>query len=295
MSRRRWITLYLAFLMGGFVPLWVVAAPQAEQAEKTTDNQAITGAGAHFSWLVFEGQRKSLEQHVGRPIKLYGKESMLGAGCNAGIKMARQQSPGHDTFGFVCCEITAKEAADKGIKVYPVANEPILILVNKDNPVDNLSLKQVRNIFRGRIRSWKQVGGRDEPIVVVMRPHCKSRPGHWKTILPKYEMFRKDKISVRSAADMVSRVTDFSGAIGHTGSAWAFGPNDRVKALRINGRAPTAKNLGTGKYPFFRTLSAVAHPEAPSAVRDLIEQARRSAEFRKIASKYELVPVAKGR
>ena len=139
--------------------------------------EEIVGAGAHFSWVVFDGQHKALEKHVGRPISLFGKEQMLGAGCNAGIRVARSSRPGAETFGLVCCQLSKKEMRAKNIRIFSIANEPILILVNRENPVSNLSLKQARQIFAGKIENWKQVGGRDAPVVVVLRPHCKNRPG----------------------------------------------------------------------------------------------------------------------
>ncbi len=254
-------------------------------------SREITGAGAHFSWVVFHGQRQALEKHVKRPLKLYGREQMLGAGCNAGIKMAQANRPGHESFGLVCCQLTSQEIKEKALRVFPVAQEPLLILVNQDNPVSNLSIKQVRNIFRGKVTNWKQVGGKDQAIVLVVRTHCKHRPGHWKTILPKLQQFRKDRINVRSAQDMVVRVNDFSGAIGHTGSAWQFAKGSRVKAITVSGYKPTAENIKKKRYPFFRTLSAVTSKSASKDVINLIESARSSKEFYKIAKQYELSPV----
>ena len=257
-----------------------------------SNNRTITGAGAHFSWIVFKEQQQALENHVHRPVKLFGKEQMLGAGCNAGIKMAQSNRPGHETFGLVCCPLSQQEIREKGLKVFPIAKEPLLILVNRNNPIGNLSVQQVRDIFSGRVKNWKEVGGDDRKIVVVMRPHCKERPGHWKTILPSLDQFRKDRVNVRSAHDMVSYVGDFDNAIGHTGSAWDFGDHRSVKAITVSGYAPTAMNVKSGKYPFFRILSAVTNETPSKDVISLIEYARKSEQFRQIARKYELLPLS---
>jgi phosphate transport system substrate-binding protein len=256
------------------------------------ENQTITGAGAHFSWVVFKEQQQALENHIHRPLKLFGKEQMLGAGCNAGIKMAQSSRPGHETFGLVCCPLSQQEIREKALRIFPIAKEPLLILVHKNNPVKNLSLKQVRNIFSGKVRNWKEVGGDDRKIVVVMRPHCKNRPGHWKTILPSLGDFRKDRINVRSARDMVSYVGDFDNAIGHTGSAWDFGKQSSVKSITVSGYAPTAENIKSGKYPFYRVLSAVTNKTPSQDVISLIDFARKSEQFREIAEKYELLPLS---
>jgi hypothetical protein len=166
----------------------------------------VTGAGAHFAWVVFDSLKADLEKVSGRSIELHGRNSTLGMGCNAGIKTAMLNAPGHETFGFVCCPLSKEEVDSKKLLVYPIALEPVLIAVNRANPVSNLSAGQVRGIMRGDVINWSEVGGNDEPIVLVTRLHCKKRPGHWKTILPDAAEFRQKRLNVSSAADMVQRV-----------------------------------------------------------------------------------------
>lgn len=249
------------------------------------------GAGAHFAWIVFDAIKADLEKVTGRKIILFGENSMLGVGCNAGIKAAKQNSPNHETFGFVCCPLSDKEIKENQLTVWPLAKEPILILVRDDNPVNDLTVEQVRAIFRGDIVNWAQVGGEDKPIVLVTRLHCKDRPGHWKLILPDEKSFRQERLNVKSAAAMVQRINDFGSAIGHTGSTWIFKPTDRVKALTINGVAPTAENLSNGTYPFYRELSAVTYKNASKDVIKLIREAQYGPSFRKAAKRYNLLPL----
>jgi ABC-type phosphate transport system substrate-binding protein len=268
------------------------AAEQTTQSSPASPQATpIVGAGAHFSWVIFNDLKPDLERVTGRNITLYGRNSALGLGCNAGIKNAGNYSPAHPTFGFVCCELTDEEVHKKNLEVYPLANEPLLILVNESNPISNLTLQQVRDIFSGKIRNWTEVGGKDKPIVVVVRLHCKNRPGHWKTILPSADKFRKDRLNVKSADDMVKKVTDFSSAIGHTGSTWSFSGKDRVKPLMIDGYAPTAANLAAGKYPFYRTLSAVTIKGVKGDVLTLIREVQQGNAFKSVADKYQLVPL----
>ena len=260
-------------------------------AEEDTDNP-LMGAGAHFAWIVFDAIKDDLEKATGRKTILFGENSMLGVGCNAGIKTAKQATLDHETFGFVCCPLTDKEVEENQLLVHPLAKEPILILVNKSNPIDNLSSRQVRAIFRGDITNWKELGGPDKAIVVVTRLHCKKRPGHWKTILPGAEQFRQQRLNVKSAAAMVQRVSDFTGAIGHTGSTWKFKADDDTKAIKIDGYAPTAENLQKGKYPFHRQLSAVTNRSPSADIMKLIRETQYGAAFRRVARKYQLLPLA---
>ncbi len=259
------------------------------------DNTVITGAGAHFSWVIFDALKPALEKRAGRSLKLFGQESMLGAGCNAGIKSARQDQSRKQSFGFVCCPLSDTEVEKKNLRVFPLALEPILILTHEDNPINNISSQQARDIFSGKIRNWQKLGGKDQNIVVVTRLHCKKRPGHWKTILPDAKKFRQQRINVKSAADMVNRVSDFPTAIGHTGSAWAFDSTSKVKALNIDTHAPTAANLEKGLYPFYRQLSAITSMEASTELVDLMSYAQELLASSPISQQYQLLPLAKPR
>jgi phosphate transport system substrate-binding protein len=212
-------------------------------------------------------------------------------GCNAGIKLAQQNRHDHQTFGFVCCPISKQELDKKKLKIYPLAKEPILILVNKNNPVENLSIEQVRAIFRGSITNWKEVGGWNKAIAVVTRLHCKKRPGHWKTILPHADDFVKQRIDVTSANEMVSMVTRFDTAIGHTGSTWIFANNSNVKAITVSHIEASAANLKNNSYPFYRKLSAVTSMNPSEDVLTTIKQVQYGKSFEAVARKYKLLPL----
>ncbi len=263
----------------------------ADKAAELPDNDEIVGAGAHFSWIIFSRLKPELEKLTGRKIALYGKDSMMGQGCNAGIKTAKLSNDKRDSFGFVCCALSEEEISKNKLVVYPLANEPIVILVNTSNPVTNLSKQQLRDIFKGKITNWKTVGGPDKPIVVVTRLHCKDRPGHWKRILPSAKDFTSRRINVTSADDMVQRVTDFDGAIGHIGSTWIFEAGSKTRAITIDHQAPTAANLKNGKYPFYRKLSAITTENPRPDVVKIIKEAQTGPGFRKLAKEFELLPL----
>ena len=263
-------------------------------ADKNTDlpdNGEIVGAGAHFSWIIFNRLKPELEKLSGRKITLYGKNSMMGQGCNAGIKTAKLSNDKRDSFGFVCCALSDEEIRKNKLIIYPLAHEPIVILVNTSNPVTNLSQQQLRDIFKGRITNWKSVGGPDKPIVVVTRLHCKNRPGHWKRILPSEKEFTTRRINVTSADDMVQRVSDFDGAIGHIGSTWVYEAGSKTRAITIDHQAPTAANLKSGKYPFYRKLSAITTMNPRPDVVKIIKAAQTGPGFRKLAKEFELLPL----
>jgi len=268
--------------------LWPVVTFAAEPAATPL---SVTGAGEHFTWMLLDEVRPQLERNNKIRLNLIGRESMLGHGCNHGIKKAKENQPDKPTFGFVCCPLSREEVEKEGLTVHPVAHEPLIILVNKSNPVSDLPLEKVRAIFRGEIRNWKEVGGEDRPIVVVLRPHCPHRPGHWKTILPTVEDFRKDRIEVKAEAEVVQGVSDFAEGIGNIGSTWRFEDRHRVKVVTVSGVAPTAANLKTGAYPFYQEQSIVTHGVVSPALAGMIREVQGGSDFRTVLQKYELLPL----
>lgn len=276
-----------------FIFAWLFFSFPVYAATDTGNKQTgvITGAGAHFAWVIFDELKGELEQSTGKKLQLYGKNSSLGMGCNAGIKLAQQHSHSNPTFGFICCAISQQERDKNKIKLYPIADEPILILVNKNNPVESLSADQVRAIFRGDITNWKEVGGWDKPVVVITRLHCKKRPGHWKTILASVAAFTKKRINVGSATEMLKMVTKFDTAIGHTGSTWVFSDRSNVKAVRVNNVSANAENLKSKIYPFYRTLSAVTSMNPSEDVLTTIKRVQHGKSFDAVAKKYNLLPL----
>lgn len=273
--------------------LFFIALPNLTSAAKseTAPSDTITGAGAHFAWVIFDSLKEELERKSGKKLQLFGKNSNLGMGCNAGIKLAKQSTAENQTFGFVCCPLSEHEINKEKIKIYPLAEEPVLILVNKNNPIKNLSTEQVRSIFRGDINNWKTVGGWDKPIVVVTRLHCKKRPGHWKTILPSANDFVKKRLDVSSAEEMVKLVTDFDTSIGHIGSTWEFSKNNHVKAVTIDNIKASAENLKNKSYPFHRQLSAITNLNPSANILSVIRQVQHGKSFQSIAERFNLLPL----
>jgi len=277
----------LSRLVGAWFVLGWAVAGAAEKGPIPT----ITGAGEHFTWVLLDQIRPQLERDHRLQLSLFGKDSMLGHGCNVGIKKARENRAGHETFGFICCPLAKEEVEASGLTVHPIALEPLLIIVNKSNPLQDIPIEKVRAIFRGEIRNWKEVGGEDRPIVIVLRPHCPQRPGHWKTIVPAVEQFRKDRIEVKAEAEVVQGVSDFAEGIGNIGSTWVFEPSQNIKVVTVGGVAPTAENLRSKRYPFYQEQSIVTHGEISAPLANMIREVQSGKDFRSVAKKYELLPL----
>lgn len=263
----------------------------ANTAAKTGEALGLNASGPHFVYIMFKELQADLEKHIGKPINLHGKDSMFGVGCSAGIKMAASTAPDNPTFGFACCPLAKDEIEKYKLDVTPLAMEPIMIITHKSNPIKSLTTKQIRGMFSGKIKNWREVGGEDKKIVVVTRLHCGKRPGHWKTILPKKDDFTKDRINVKGAEPMVRTVSDFGNSIGHVGSGWKIQSTDKIKIIKVNGYEPNPKNLKAKKYPFFRIQSIFTSGPPSSAVKSTIDFMKNSKEYREVAAKYKMLPI----
>jgi len=146
-----------------------------------------------------------------------------------------------------------KAAVDNG--VFPVAHVVALdglpILVHPSNPIGELTVEQVRDIYLGKITNWRQLGGPDLKIVAVSRD---TNSGTYETF--EGLVMAKQKIAsyveyVGSNGAVRQRVQSTPAAIGYAGLGFV----DRtVKALKINGIYPDRRTVSSGVYPIARPL-----------------------------------------
>ncbi len=146
-----------------------------------------------------------------------------------------------------------KAAVEKGISpvAHIVALDGLPILVHPSNPVQELTLEQVRNIFKGIIRNWKEVGGPDKKIILISRDTNSGTYETFSKLVMKKEKIVKECEYVGSNGAVKGRVQSTNNAIGYAGLGFV----DRtVKALKINGIYPSKKTVTSGKYPIARPL-----------------------------------------
>ena len=146
-----------------------------------------------------------------------------------------------------------KAAAAQGIMpvAHVVALDGLPIIVHPGNPVKGLTLKQVRDIFTGRITNWNEVGGPDMQIVKISRD---TNSGTYETFHKL--VMKKQKIAGKceymgSNGGVKLRVSKTKAAIGYAGLGFV---DKSVKALEINGIYPDADTVISGRYPIARPL-----------------------------------------
>jgi phosphate transport system substrate-binding protein len=156
-------------------------------------------------------------------------------GSTAGINAVLD---GTADIGMSSRELTAAETA-KGLKTYEIAIDGIAIILNKDNPISNLSTAQIRDIYAGNITNWKQVGGNDAAIFVVTRePGSGTRGAFEELVMQKKANITTGAITQGSTGSVTAYVETNKNAIGYV----SYGSlKDTVKALQVDGVTPTVQ------------------------------------------------------
>jgi len=92
--------------------------------------------------------------------------TIQGGGSGTGIKMVGE---GTIDIGASSREIKEGEKEKYNLKIYPIAIDGLAIIVHPSNKIENLGMEQLKKIFSGEITNWKELGGEDKEIVLVVR------------------------------------------------------------------------------------------------------------------------------
>ncbi|MCI9264654.1 MAG: hypothetical protein HFF06_08785 [Oscillospiraceae bacterium] len=171
---------------------------------------------------------------------------------------------GEDSYGY-------RDEHGRTWRMEPIANETLVFFVNEDNPVEGLTLDQVRMIYAGEITNWKEVGGSDAPIQAYQRP----KGGGSQAIMDKEVMGDipmmepvNGEYVVSSMEGILSAVRawdDRPEALGYTVYYYAddMGMADGLKLLAIDGVAPNDDTIRSGEYPIHTAYYAVMDAQTP--------------------------------
>ena len=206
-------------------------------------------------------------------------------GSGSGIQAV---SEGRCDIGLSSRALKDDEKAS-GLKETTLALDGIAIIVNPQNPVKDLSLEQIAKIYTGEITNWKDVGGEDAEIVRIGREAGSGTRDGFESITDTKDacQYRQE---LTSTGDVITTVSQNPNAIGYASLAAI---KDSVKALTVNGVAPTEATVKDGTYlvqrPFVLvTKEGVALSETAQKFFDFAT----SADAASIISAAGAVPVA---
>lgn len=139
--------------------------------------------------------------------------------------------------------------------VYPftfhIANDAITVVVHPGNPVTNLTLQQLKDIYIGKITNWKDLGGPDAPIVVVSRDNSSGTYECWEQIVMQGAPVTSGAIYTTSNGDEANEVSMNKNAIGYVGLAYV---TPQLKTVTVDGKAASMEAAINHTYPIARPL-----------------------------------------
>lgn len=146
-------------------------------------------------------------------------------------------------------ETQKQYAVEQGVElVYiPVGLEGFVFFVNENNPVDSLTVDQIRDIYGGMYTNWKEIGGADRVINPVTRLAGSGSQSAMDSFMKGREIAPKSIFSVTGASIGFSFRYYMDGLVG----------NDHVKMLALNGVYPSAENIRNGTYPIIAPFYAI--------------------------------------
>lgn len=150
-----------------------------------------------------------------------------------------------------------KLAERKGITPYrvTVALDGIAVFLNEENPLDVLSIDQLKGIYTGAITNWKEIGGEDHVIILYGRENNSGTYSFFKEHVLKKQDYADQTQTLPGTAAVVNAVSKDKYGIGYGGIAWAKG----VKYAKVKDGdkapvEPTNETVSNGTYPISRGL-----------------------------------------
>ncbi len=131
-----------------------------------------------------------------------------------------------------------------------VAKDALSIYLNPKNPIKNLTVNQLKDIFTCKVNNWKQLGGEDLPIKLLIRSTNSGTHLYFKEHVLQMQEYC-DEAEIKSATEeIVKTVASQENAIGYGG----IGFNNGILHSKINNIEPTEENVRNEKYPISRYL-----------------------------------------
>ena len=170
-----------------------------------------------------------------------------GSGSSAGITSAQD---GTADIGLASRDLKDDET---GVKKITVAKDGIAIIVNPDNPVADLSIEQIAQIFTGEITNWSELGGSDGQVVPIGREAGSGTRDGFESITGTEDACKYQN-ELTSTGEVIASVASNPNAIGYTSLSAV---DDTVKALTVGGVAPSEATVLDGTYAIQRNFNFI--------------------------------------
>lgn len=189
-------------------------------------------------------------------------------------------------------------AKEKGVelKLTPIGKEAFVFFVNNKNPVNNLTVEQIVQIYAGKIKNWRDVGGKSDSIRAFQRPEGSGSQTALQRIMGNTPLMEAPREDVPAGmGGIINRVANYRNYKNGLGYSFLFFAtqmvnNKEIKLLSIDGVEPNHENIRSGKYPFAKEFYAVTRSNETAETRKLIDWIK-SEQGKELIRRSGFVPV----
>ena len=248
----------MAFALTAVMALALLAGCGNQTNNDNANNggdSADNGGAAAVSGTVSTDGSTSMEKVIGALSESYmaaNRDVTVNynpTGSGAGITTVQE---GTCDIGLSSRALKDEEKA-AGLQETVLAYDGIAIIVHTDNPVSDLTLEQIAQLYTGELTNWKDVGGNDAQVVLIGREAASGTRDGFESITGT-----KDKCQYRqeltSTGDVITTVSQNPDAIGYASLASI---KDSVKALNVDGVTPSEASVKDGSYKVQRPFVLV--------------------------------------
>jgi len=174
-----------------------------------------------------------------------------------------------------------QQAEANGVKPveFVVARDAIAVIVNQNNPINQLTISQISDIYSGKINNWSKVGGDDREIVRLSREtNSGTHVFFLENVIRKGDpndktLFSTDTLLLPSSEGITAETRDNPNAIGYDGLGYVT-PEVKVVAIAVDSFSPfilpSAESVNQGQYPIARDLYMYTNNQPSGAIDDYI-------------------------
>ncbi len=218
---------------------------------------SITAAGSTaFQPFAEKLADQYMQQHADVSVTIQG------GGSAVGIQSALS---GAAQIGMADLVTLPPEA--KSLVSFVVARDGIAVIVSVKNKVNNLTLGQIRDIYNGKIKNWKELGGSDRAITVISREAGSGTRSSFETIVKNISL-TKEAIIQDSNGTVRETVTNDDNAIGYLSHGLI---NEKIKPVTVDGVSCTTDEIMKGKYVLVRPIFLLTKGAPAGKVKEFIE------------------------
>lgn len=188
--------------------------------------------------------------------------NVQGGGSSAGIRAALS---GAADIGMSSRELKPEE---KGLKTFLLARDAIALIVHPSNPVRSLTKNQVRDIFAGRVRNWREVGGPLRPLTFITREEGSGTRGAFEEMVMGDTDIAPDGIVQDSTGAARAIVASDPDAIAYISLGMV---TPEVAVVALDGVVPSPETAANGTYPLTRPFLLLTRGEPSRAARAFLD------------------------